>query len=288
MSDNSPTDNGGQDTGDLQGKSLPENNQNESAEEQQDAVSGGNTQDADQESKDEPQNRSTQSKETDSSDADDDGLAKFAKSQGFDFESLSDNELKALKLAHENQKAFRSERQEKKQTNDLQKNLKEATQPNEEELESESPAVAEMRRTQAMVAQLESKQRVTDFYLDNPEARDYDKEMGEIVKEEAAKFTNPEEGKAAARYLASDLERLLLLAKARRGTDSSEAIEAARREERESLRREQEGAGESPAAQTRSQGTPKVTREWVTNEYDPSNPEHQKMVDEAMSRGDLY
>lgn len=282
MSDKSLPDEGVQPTGSQD--DLPVDNPNPSADEQQDAVSGGKTQDADQDPKDEPQKEETPRPKGDSSNADDeDGLAKFAKSRGYDFSDLNDREKKILNDAYENQKAFRQERQEKKQTNDLQKNLQEAIKPDEEELENESPAVAEMRRTQAMVAQLQSQQRVTDFYMNNPEARDFDKEMGELVKEEAK-----ERGADAARYLAADLERLLLLAKARKGTDSTEAIEAARREERESLRRKQEGAGETPAAQTRNSGTNKVTREWVQNEYDPKNPEHQALVDEAMSRGDLY
>ena len=37
----------------------------------------------------------------------DDGLAKFAKAQGFDLETASDDVKRALKLAHDNQRAYR-------------------------------------------------------------------------------------------------------------------------------------------------------------------------------------
>lgn len=72
--------------------------------------------------------------------------------------------------------------------------------------DQEAPDVTETRK-------LLNKLTVTDFYLNNPEARQYDAKMAEILKEKP--------------YLSSDLETLLVVAKSR---TSDEELEAARKE----------------------------------------------------------
>lgn len=278
MSENSLPDNGGGDAGSANAD-LPANQPNPSADEHKDAGSGGDAGAGQGEPKNNaPQEGSPQEKG--SSSDDDDGLAKFAESRGYKWDEMSDDAKALLKDVQENQRAYRKTKEEAEA---LRKATTEVTTVTDEELEDEDdPVLAELKRTQSRMAQYESKQQVTDFYLRNPEARDYDKEMGEIVLEEAKK-----NGKDAARYLASDINRLYILAKARRG--GSADVEAARREERELLRHRQEAGSEGAAASSPSTKTQKVTREWLqSGNYDPSNPEHRKMVDEAMARGDLY
>ena len=282
MSDNSPTDSGNDQSssGSQNEEPLLDKDTNQSAEEQQDTVSGEQSQDAGQSSEDEPQDKGT-TQSQDSSDADDDGLAKFAKSQGFDYGSLTDNEKKALKIAHDNQKAFRKERQD---AGELTKTLEDAHEVSQDELDDMDPMEARIARNEAETAKLRASQKVSDFYNQNPDARGLEAEMKQLVLDEKEKY-----GPEAARYLASDLNRLYILAKASRGDNDVEtAREAGRREEREELRKKQEGSADGGHAQQTNQTPPKVTRDWIDNEYDPSNEEHRNMLDEAINRGDLY
>lgn len=280
MEDNSPTDNGVVDNSGADDSALPDSNQPNAAEEQQDTGSGDDSRESGQD--DGRQDDTTH--DSGSSDADDDGLKRFAKSQGFDPDNLTDGEKRALKLAHDNQKAFRNKSQE--DVNALRDATSDAAGVDEDELAGLDEDEAERIRDRNERAQDRAERRTTRFYLQNPEAMSYDTEMAEIITEEVER-----NGKQAASYLAADLDRLLILAKARRGdNDEQSKIEAARREERELLRQRQEAGSGASGASNSNQNTskPKVTREWIDNGYDPSNPEHREMVDEAIARGDLY
>lgn len=277
MSDKSlPDDSDIEHGGDLEESLPPENNQS-TADDDKDAVSSDDSQDADQDSKDEPQEGSPRT-EDDDSDAED-GLAKFAKSRGYDFEELTDREKQLLKDVRENQKKARS-----KTADDLRDATKEANTVDDKQLEEVDEYEAREIQREARLAQLEANQKVTDFYNRNPEAKDYDTAMGKLITQEKEKH-----GETAARYLANDLDRLLVLAKASSGDNDSDVIrDKAKREERESLRKRQEGSADTSHATSRSTGNAKVTREWINEEYDPGNKEHVQMVDEAIARGDLY
>jgi len=276
--ENSPTDGSGEPAG-SSNDDLPVNNpQDQPADEHTDTGTSGDTQNPDQTSDNEPQHGTTQDNEG----SDDDGLANFAKSQGFDPEKLTDGERKALKIAHDNQKAYRKTTQDK--SDEAQKAIEQANTLEDGETEGLTPEEEWQASVEARQARIESSLRLSEFYAKNPEARDFDKEMGEIVLEEAKA-----NGKAAARYLAADLNRLYVLAKARRGDSEASAIaEKARKEERERIRKEQEAGSDGSQAINSHRGGPKITKEWVDNEYDPSNAEHRKIVDEAIRRGDLY
>lgn len=279
----SPTEEGSENTGSAQAD-LPENQSNPSADEhKQDSVSS-DEQDADQSDNQQDENPTT---DEDSS-SNDDGLAKFAKSQGFDPDNLTEGERKALKLAHDNQKAYRQNSQKK--TEELNKTVKDVNTPSQEELDDLDPTEARLAKLEAANSIQAQQLRANEFYTNNPEARDYDAEMAQVIKEEVESYTNPEEGKAAARYLARDLNRLLALAKAKRGDSSEEARRQGAREERENLRKRQEGSADSmQATQTNKRGS-KISREDIEN---MSDEDYIKLRDSgelqaAIDRGDLY
>lgn len=276
MSENSPTEDGVDPNAGAE-QALPADSTDSSAEGQQDAASSGNAQDADQGQSNEPDaSQSTQDDDASSSDED---LTKFAKAQGIDdYTSLTEREKKILKTAHDNQKAYRKSTQDK--SDELKQTLEDAEKPTQEELDSDVDGNTELR---AEVNQLRAAQRVESFYGKNPEAREYETEMKDLVLEEVK--TN---GTEAARYLSSDLGRLLTLAKARRGDSTEDAKAQGAREEREKLRKRQEGSSDSGQAQNSHSTPKKVTRDWIDSEYDPGNAEHRQMLDEAIQRGDLY
>lgn len=212
---------------------------------------------------------------SDDGDSDADGLAKFAKSQGIeDYENLSDREKRLLKVAHDNQKAFHQKSQEK--SDELRGAVDDVHTQDEES--DEDPVLTEL-------AQVRANQRVTDFYLRNPEAVEYDKDMSAIVKAEADK-----NGVQAARYLASNLDNLLILAKAKRGDAAEMAREAGRKEERESIRKKQAASADSGQAQQPNRGGKKVSREDILAMDDAEYDKLRKSgeLDEMIARGELY
>lgn len=284
MSETSPTEQVDGGAGSTQVDLPADQNQTPSADEQrEESVSGGDTQDADQGSQSQPDNSQTTG-DDDSSSSDDDGLAKFAKSQGIDdLSDLSDRERALLKTAHDNQKAFRTTKQE--QSESLKETVQDAHTVEDSETEELDPTDAREAKRDGEIAALRAEQRVNNFYIRNPEAREYDKEMTDIVLEEVQK-----NGKEAGRYLSADLERLLVLAKARRGVGTEQAKADGAREERERLRQRQEGSADSGHAQQSHSNSKKVTRQDISN---MSDEEYKTFRDSgelqaAIDRGDLY
>lgn len=279
----SPTEQGSENTGSAQAD-LPENQSNPSADEhKQDSVSS-EQQDADQSDNQQSEDSST---DEDSS-SNDDGLAKFAKSQGFDPDNLTDGERKALKLAHDNQKAYRQTNQKK--TDELVNTVKDVNTPSQEELDDLEPSDARLAQIEAEQRILKQELRTERFFKDNPEADEFKDEMGKVILEEIEKYSNPEEGRAAGRFLASDLNRLLVLAQARRGNSSEDARRQGAREERENLRKKQEGSADNmQATQTNKRGS-KITREDIENMSDEDYIQLRDSgeLQAAISRGDLY
>lgn len=282
MSETSPTEQVDGGAGSASADLPDQTSNNQSADgQQQDSVSSDDSQQADQ-SQDDQQSQSSTTEDQGSS-SDDDGLAKFAKSQGFDPDNLTDGERKALKLAHDNQKAFRQTSQQ--QSDQLKDTAIDVQNADDSELEGLDEDKAREVLRDREIAQLKADQKVNNFYLRNPEAREYDKEMAEILVEEAKN-----NGKEAARYLGANFDRLLVLAKARRGNPTEEAKAAGAREERERLRQRQEGSAESGHAQQTNTSTKRITRADIASMKDEEYLEFKKSggLQEAIERGDLY
>lgn len=283
MSENSPTDQGT--TQDGSQSDLPaQSNTNQSADGRQESVSSSTTQQTDQQNNNDQQNQGSTTGQQSSS-SDDDGLSKFAKSQGIDsLDDLSERERKLLKTAHDNQKAFRTTKQ--KNSDELRRTTQEVnTIPAEDlnKIEDESERREVQRDSE--IAQLRAAQTASDFWSQNEEAREYEADMVALIQRE--KETR---GIAAARYLAGDLKRVFLLAKAERGSDSDAIAEQARREERERLRKQQEGGADNGQAQQQSTSGKKITRADIDAMSEADYAEFKKSggLQKAISSGELY
>ena len=210
-------------------------------------------------SDDTAQQNQTQTQQNGSESTTDDGLAKFAKSQGVeDVSQLSDRELQFLKIAHDNQKAFR-EKGSQASIADATKNL------GGTDIESR-------------LAQLES-EKATDKFFSDGRDRSLETKMVEILNEKKEQY-----GKEYAMNLSRDLDALYGLAQVRAGASSVDA-EAIRREERESINRQMSAtAPTSHATQGQRQTGGQIDENWIRNEYDPRNAEHRVLVDQFYSR----
>lgn len=192
----------------------------------------------------------------------DDGLAKFAKGQGFDLTTASDDVKRALKIAHDNQVAFRTKDEGKKIT-DTAKALGGTD-------------------VEARMANLEYERETDRFWSGDNRDKSLESSMVEILNEKAEAH-----GKDYAFQLSRDLDTLYGLAQLKNGASNSNVdIEAIRREERESINRSLSASAPNAHAtttgHTAQQG--QVTEEWLANEYDPSNPEHVKLADAAYAQ----
>ena len=204
---------------------------------------------------------------------DDDGLAKFAKSQGFDPENLSDDVKRALKIAHDNQKAYRNTANEKK-VNEV---AQEFETPSENETEDEA-----FRRE---FKQWKYDQATEKFWGQESMDRSLEPAMVEILNEKKEQY-----GKDYAYTLSRDLPTLYGLAQLKSGANPGSQVdtEAIRREERESIKKLQTASAGQPHAVTQNNASSaKIDRAWLETTYDPSNLEHRKLVDEAVANGDL-
>lgn len=283
MSETSPTegDSGAGSTD--ENVDLPDQNQNnQSADEQQEDSVSSEAQDTDQDDNNQPDDSQTTDDDSSSSD-DDDGLSKFAKAQGFDPDNLTDGERKALKLAHDNQKAFRTKAQE--DSDALKDTLVDTEEVSDDELEDLDATEAWQRKQDSRMAQLEASQRSTTFFQKNPEAKEYEQEMATLLVEEAKN-----NGIDAARYLSKDLNRVLVLAKAARGDSTDAAREEGARAERERLRKRQDGSADGGQASQTHQTPKKLSRADI---LDMKDEDYEKLresgeLDEIINRGDLY
>ena len=210
-------------------------------------------------SDDTAQQNQTQTQQNGGESTTEDGLAKFAKSQGVeDVSQLSDRELQFLKIAHDNQKAFR-EKGSQASIADATKNL------GGTDIESR-------------LAQLESEKVIDKFFSENRD-RSLETKMVEILNEKKEQY-----GKEYAMNLSRDLDALYGLAQVRAGASSVDA-EAIRREERESINRQMSAtAPTSHATQGQRQTGGQIDENWIRNEYDPRNPEQRVLVDQFYSR----
>jgi hypothetical protein len=209
---------------------------------------------------------------------DDDGLAKFAKSQGFDPENMTDGEKRALKIAHDNQKAYRNSTNEAKVT-DVSKDLN-----------TPKPDATEEEQFRSEFRQFKYEQQTNQFWGESKDGvaiRDKTLEptMVQILNEKKEQY-----GADYARTLSQDLPTLYDLARLKNGANLGPDAEAIRREERESIRQRANASDGNQHAVNQAQGNnpAKIDRNWLETQYDPSNEEHRKLVDAAVARGDLY
>lgn len=259
-----------QSSSDIRDESLldTDNEQDSAVERQEDTDSSDNdSQDSDSEHSSSHEDSSNEDK----------GLAKFAKSQGFDPTNLTDGEKRALKLAYDNQKAFRNKKNEEANQSKVDDEVSDLYKPDADDGTTEIA----MKR----LAVLEARDFTRSFWDKNPDDREYEPYMVQALQEEKANF-----GDDAARALAANLPRLLREAKYIAGAnDSDVARDAGRKEEREKLRKIQEGAADTAHASTSASApTKRLTREEIDNMSVEEYASRRGEIDEAISRGDLY
>lgn len=228
------------------------------------AVETGNDTEQQESTSSDSDNSTEDNNENDGLDA---NLAKFAKSQGFDPDNLTANEVKALKLAHNNQKAYRASIDASK-PGEIDRKINEV---------DSSTDMTDREYTDFRLNQQVLRNNVQRYWMENPDDRQYEKEAVAILQKEKEQY-----GDAAQMRLIQDMPRLLREAKFAAGVyDTKKIAEKAQREERERLRKEQEGGADSlNASNSNPSGGEKDMRQWIREEYDPSNPEHRKKLDD--------
>lgn len=170
---------------DNEGNALPDMQADTTAAES--TTTGEETQATSQQATDDQSQNQTTTEPTASSD---DELASWAKNKGLELDS--DNTKKAAKIARDNELAFKRKAQ---QASELEKNVGAVS---DQVIDQNTPQGQDnevLKRLQNM----EVKAAVRDFWDSNPEARDYEAQMIEIIK------TKP--------YLAGDLPVLYAYAK---------------------------------------------------------------------------
>lgn len=193
--------------------------------------------------------------------SDDDGLSRFAKSQGFDPDNLTDGERRALKIAHDNQKAYRNNKSSK--IDEVHKTFND-----------ESVSNNDIDSFKKEFNQFKYEQKTSKFWADENKDKNLESEMVRILNEKKEQF-----GTEYAKNLSNDLDALYDLAKAQSSNTNNE--QQIRQEERDSINRMlNASAAVSHASTTNSDsGKIKITSDWIRNEYNSNNPEHRALVD---------
>lgn len=235
-----------------QQQQTPAESQNQETNSQAQATESVSDDTAQQNQNQNGDGKQTQTEQKGSESQSDDGLVKFAKSQGVeDVSKLSDNELRFLKMAHDNQKAFRERGKG---------------------LVSAANSIGG-DNIEARLARLEYEQRAESFF--EGKDRSLEKHMVEVLNEKRGQY-----GDEYAASLTQDLDALYGLAQVRAGQVSSADVEAIRREERESIRRQQmAGAPQAHAVSSGNSSSSGIDSDWIKNEYNPNNPEHTVALD---------
>lgn len=262
--ENSPTGESVETTGAQITGPTGQEQQQQPAEQTQETISREQSQEAvSDDTANQPTQAQTQTQQTGGDSQTDDGLAKFAKSQGIeDITQLDETAQRLLKVAHDNHAAVLAKRGEDgKKITDTTKSLGGTD-------------------TEARLAQLEYERETDKFWSQDGHDKSLEPVMVEILNEKAETY-----GKEYAFQLSRDLDTLHGMAQLRNGGAQQPVdAEAIRREERESFKK-QSVASDTPAhATTGHVASPQqVTEAWLENEYDPSNPEHVRMADAYFS-----
>lgn len=129
----------------------------------------------------------------------DEKLLSFAKGQGIeDVNELSERELKLLKVARDNQAEFQRNRQK---ASELEKNLSQTSDVIAEDVAIQTGQDPELIKR---LQRIEVRDQVRDFWDSNPDAKQYEAQMIEIVQ--------------AKPHLAGDLEALYATALVKSGS----------------------------------------------------------------------
>lgn len=144
---------------DDQGMAIPNASQPETATEEAES----HTEESDSSNDSGEVDNKTSNEETSQPEVDPD-LTKWAQAKGLELNSES--EIKMAKMARESEKAMHTAKSEAKSV--FQE-------------EAEKPTEGELDPVAARLASLEAKVAINDFYAANPEARQYDEQMGEAL-----------------------------------------------------------------------------------------------------------
>ena len=241
---------------------LPVENTNESAVESvEDTVSEETTEPG--------SNDSITEDEPDKVDAD---LKRFAQSQGFDPDNLTEGEVKDLSIAHKQVKETRKK---------LELENKDAVEKAVNEVDKESD-LPDREYFEFRLKQRDMIDNIRQYWAKNPDDRQYEAEAIAILQDEKERY-----GDDAMLRLVDNMPRLVREAKfAAGGFDTTKATEQGRKEERERLNKLQSGSADGAHATTvETPSKDEVNAEWVRNTYDPTNEEHRKKLDEFMAGG---
>ena len=241
---------------------LPVENTNESAVESvEDTVSEETTEPG--------SNDSITEHEPDKVDAD---LKRFAKSQGFDPENLTEGQVEALSIAHKQVKETRK-KLELESKGAIEKEV------NQVDKESELP---DREYFEFRLKQRDMIDNIREYWRTNQDDAKFEAEAVAILQEEKERY-----GVDAMLRLADNMPRLVREAKAAAGALNPEVYaEQGRKEERERLNKLQSGSADGAHATTvETPSKDEVNAEWVRNTYDPTNEEHRKKLDAFMASG---
>ena len=199
-------------------------------------------------------------------------LKRFAKSQGFDPENLTEGEVKALSIAHKQVKETRK-KLELENKGAIEKEV------NQVDKESELP---DREYFEFRLKQRDMVDNIREYWRTNPDDAKYEAEAVAILQEEKERY-----GTDAMLRLADNMPRLVREAKAAAGAFNPEVYaEQGRKEERERLNKLQSGSADGAhATTTDTPSKDEVTADWVKNEYDPTNAEHRAKLDAFMASG---
>lgn len=180
----------------------------------------------------------------------DSGLSKFAKAQGFDLDNASEDTKRALKIALDNQRSFRSAKQ-----------LADTSEPTDD--------------LRAEVANLKYERQVERFFGEQGRDRSLEAVMYDIVKDKAAKY-----GVEYANNLRHDLDALYDLA-ALKSSQNTQKIdpEQIRREERESINQQLQQGIQAHATDNSAENE---SFEYLLANYDGS-PEMAAKIDKLIN-----
>lgn len=180
----------------------------------------------------------------------DSGLSKFAKAQGFDLDNASEDTKRALKIALDNQRSFRSAKQ-----------LADTSEPTDD--------------LRAEVANLKYERQVERFFSEQGRNRELEAVMYDIVKDKAAKY-----GVEYANNLRHDLDTLYDLAVLKSSQNTQKVDpEQIRREERESINQQLQQGAQAHATDNSAEDE---SLEYLLANYDGS-PEMAAKIDKLMN-----
>lgn len=180
----------------------------------------------------------------------DNGLSKFAKAQGFDLDNASEDTKRALKIALDNQRSFRSAKQ-----------LADTSEPTDD--------------LRAEVANLKYERQVERFFSEQGRDRNLEAVMYDIVKDKAAKY-----GVEYANNLRHDLDTLYDLAVFKSSQNTSNVDpEQIRREERESINQQLQQGAQAHATDNSAENE---SLEYLLANYDGS-PEMAAKIDKLIN-----